>query len=246
MAKIIKGIFPTFQEKENTITAIIVAGGSGRRMGIDFNKLFLSIEEKPIIAYTLDVFENCLDIDDIIIVAAEKDFNFVKEIVEAFEYEKVSNIVVGGATRQESVRCGLSALSDDCDVVLIHDGARPLVTNQSILNCIEETVKNGAAALGTPVKDTIKSAKDGFIKDTVPRDNLYLIQTPQGFDRNLIVDAHNYALENGLDATDDCKLVEALGKKVAIVPSESSNIKLTTPDDYFMISALLAYRGDFE
>ena len=145
MAKIIKGIFPTFQEKENTITAIIVAGGSGKRMGIDFNKLFLSIEEKPIIAYTLDVFENCRDIDDIIIVAAEKDFNFVKEIVEAFEYEKVSNIVVGGATRQESVRCGLSALSDDCDVVLIHDGARPLVTNQSILNCIEETVKNGAA-----------------------------------------------------------------------------------------------------
>ena len=247
MAKIIKGVFPTFQKKENTVTAIIVAGGSGTRMGIDFNKLFLSIDEKPVIAYTLDVFENCREVDDIIIVAAEKDFNFVKEIIEAFEYEKVSNIVVGGATRQESVKKGLSALSDDCDIVLIHDGARPLVTNQSVLNCIEETVKNGAAALGTPVKDTIKSSDtDGFIKDTVPRDGLYLIQTPQGFDRNLIVDAHNFALENGLDATDDCKLVEALGKKVAIVPSESSNIKLTTPDDYFIISALLAYRGDFE
>ncbi len=247
MAKIIKGIFPTFEQKENMVTAIIAAGGSGTRMGIDFNKLFLSIEEKPIIAYTLDAFENCRSVDNIVIVASEKDFKFIKEIVEAFEYEKVSDIVIGGATRQESVRKGLMALSDDCDIVLIHDGARPLVTEQSILNCIEETIKNGAAALGTPVKDTIKSSdNDGYIKDTVPRDGLYLIQTPQGFDRNLIIDAHNYAIENNLDATDDCKLVETMGKKVAIVPSESSNIKLTTPDDYFMISALLAYRGDFE
>ena len=167
--------------------------------------------------------------------------------MEAFGYEKVSSIVTGGSTRQESVKKGLAALADECDIVLIHDGARPLVTSQSILNCIEETRTNGAAALGTPVKDTIKlSDSDGFIKDTVPRENLYLIQTPQGFNRNLIVDAHNYATENNLDATDDCKLVEALGIKVAIVPAESSNIKLTTPDDYFMISALLAYRGDFE
>lgn len=247
MAKIIKGLFPSFEKRENTVTAIIAAGGSGTRMGIDFNKLFLSIDEKPIIAYTLDAFETCHEIDDIIIVASEKDFTFVKEIVETFEYEKVKSIVIGGATRQESVRRGLSALSDDCDIVLIHDGARPLVSVQSIANCIEETRINGAAALGTPVKDTIKLADDeGFIKDTVPRDSLYLIQTPQGFDRNLIVDAHNYATENGVDATDDCRLVEALGTKVSIVPSESSNIKLTTPDDYFMISALLAYRGDFE
>lgn len=247
MAKIIKGLFPSFEKKENTVTAIIAAGGSGSRMGIDFNKLFLSIDERPIIAYTLDAFENCREVDDIIIVASEKDFAFVKEIVEAFGYEKVTSIVTGGATRQESVRRGLSALSDECEIVLIHDGARPLVTTQSIANCIEETRENGAAALGTPVKDTIKLADDdGFIKDTVPRENLYLIQTPQGFNRNLIVDAHNYATQNNLDATDDCKLVEALGKKVTIVPSESSNIKLTTPDDYFIISALLAYRGDFE
>lgn len=246
MAKIIKGLFPAFELKENKVTAIIAAGGSGRRMGIDFNKLFLSIEEKPIIAYTLDAFENCRMVDNIVIVASEKDFNFIKEIVEAFEYEKVSSIVIGGATRQESVKKGLDALPDDCGIVLIHDGARPLVTDQSILNCIEGVINNGAAALGTPVKDTIKSAEDGFIKDTVPRDGLYLIQTPQGFDRKLIVDAHSFALENSLDATDDCKLVEAMGKRVAIIPSESSNIKLTTPDDYFMISALLAYRGDFE
>lgn len=247
MGKIIKGLFPSYEKKDKKVAVIIAAGGSGSRMGLDFNKLFLSVDEKPIIAYTIDAFEFCTEVDDIIIVAAKRDIELIEDICHTFEYRKVKHIVEGGSTRQESVLNGLSKIEDTTDIVLIHDGARPLVSSKNIINCIENTQKYKACTLAVPVKDTLKRADDEEnINKSVDRDNLFNIQTPQGFERELIVKAHNHALENKLSVTDDCSVVEAYGNKVKLIMGDSSNIKLTTPDDYFTISAIIAYRSDFE
>lgn len=247
MGKIIEGLFPSKKKKEKTVCAIIAAAGSGTRMGLDFNKLFLSIEEKPVIAYTIDSFEECDAVDDIIIVCSESDFSLVSDICSDFNYQKVSQIVTGGKTRQESIYKGLLATSGSEEIVLVHDGARPLVSEALIEAVINKARDKGAAAPAVPVKDTVKKVNsDLTVRSTVDRESLFCVQTPQGFGRNVILSAHEKAYKENIEATDDCALAEKLGQKVYIVPGESSNVKLTTPDDYFLISALIAYRGDYE
>ncbi len=247
MGKIIRGVFDKHIKNNFNTTAIIAAGGTGSRMGLDFNKLFLMIDEKPVLAHTLDVFEKCQKVDEIVIIANENDIQTVKEIVEDFGYTKVKTIATGGKTRQESVYKGLLCVSEDTQVVAIHDAARPLVNPLVINQCIEAASEFGASAAGVPAKDTLKRV-DGqnMITETVDRENIVQIQTPQCFKKDIIIKAHEKAIEEGFSTTDDCAVVEKYGTKVKVIAGNSLNLKLTTPDDYYALSAFITYRGEFE
>ena len=247
MGKIIRGVFEKHIKNKFKTTAIIAAGGTGSRMGLDFNKLFLMIDEKPVLAHTLDVFEGCTKIDEVIIVANERDIQTVKEIVEDFGYSKVKTIATGGETRQESVYKGLLCVSDDTEVVAIHDAARPLINPLVINQCIDTAYEFGASAAGVPAKDTLKRTdSQNVITETVDRDSIVLIQTPQCFKKDVILKAHEKAVSDGFLTTDDCAVAENYGVNVKVIPGNALNLKLTTPDDYYALSALISYRGEFE
>ncbi|MBR3942666.1 MAG: 2-C-methyl-D-erythritol 4-phosphate cytidylyltransferase [Clostridia bacterium] len=240
MGKILHGNFTP-----DHTTAIIAAGGSGSRMGLDFNKIFLDVDDKPILAYTLDVFEFSDCIDNIILVCKEADRSLCEAIIKRFAYTKVKTIVQGGSTRQESVRNGLSAVPSCSDIVLIHDAARPLVTEEMLKLSIEAARKNGAAAVGVSPVDTVKRIQNDTICETIDRNSLILIQTPQTFQKDLLIEAHETARKNHQLVTDDCALLELMGKTVKVVRGSKFNIKLTTPEDYEMISAYLTcYRKE--
>ena len=211
--------------------AIIVAGGKGKRMHKNVNKLFLEVNEKPILAYTLEAFQRNKNIDNIILVAAFDDIHFCEKIIEKYAIHKLSKIVCGGEERQQSVLNGLNAI-DNCQVVLIHDGARPFVSSEIIDKGIEYANIYGAAACGVEPKDTIK-VKDfnGFSQTTLNRSDLVCIQTPQCFKFQLIKDAHIHAVQNSIFATDDTMLIEKLNKRVFLYEGSYNNIKITTPED---------------
>lgn len=247
MGKLILGDFSRVPTSKNQTTAIIAAGGKGTRMGLDFNKIFLNVDEKPILAYTLDVFEFATCIDNVILVCSDNDKPLCEEIIKEFAYTKVIQIVIGGATRQESVRNGLSAVPDSTDIVLVHDAARPLVTEKMLKDSIEAARNSGAAAVGIKPVDTVKRIDGNEIAETVDRTSLVQIQTPQTFNKNLLTEAHDLAKRNHQLVTDDCALLELAGQKVTVVPGACYNIKLTTPEDYALISAYLTcYRKEDE
>ncbi len=212
------------------VSAVIVSAGNSTRMG-GINKQFLKLDGAPVIANTINMFQKCPMIDEIIIVTRESDIDEIAKLVEKYNFSKVFNIVCGGETRQLSVYEGVTATSNIADLVVIHDGARPLVT----LKVIEETIKvaaeYGAAATGVKVKDTVKVVDDNDnIIDTPDRAYMRFIQTPQVFDKKLYLDAVN-TVENSKDFTDDCMLIEAFGKTVKFVDGDYENIKITTPED---------------
>lgn len=218
--------------------AVIVAGGVGNRMKSDVPKQFIEVMGKPIISYTINALSKCEDIDEIIIVTLPEYLVYCGDVVKNFGFEKVTKIVSGGKTRQESVRNGLKELSDDVDIVAIHDGARPLIDVKTISECIKNAVKFGCSAPGVKIKDTVKSSDDdGFIERTVSREKLWLIQTPQVFKKEIICSLHFADTENG--ATDDCSLAENGGYKVKIVEGSYENIKITTPQDIYIMKGLL-------
>lgn len=218
-------------EKENRIvSAVIVSAGNSTRMG-GVNKQFLELDGAPVIVNTIKMFQRCQMIDEIIVVTRESDIDEMANLVEKYDFSKVFNIVAGGETRQLSVYEGVTATSNIADLVVIHDGARPLVT----LKVIEETIKTaseyGAAATGVKVKDTVKIVDDNNnIIDTPDRAYMRFIQTPQVFDKKLYLDAVN-TVENSENFTDDCMLIEAFGKTVKYVDGDYENIKITTPED---------------
>ena len=212
------------------ITAVIVAGGKGTRMGADKNKVFLKILGREVLYYTISAFEKNDKIDDIIVVTGKNDI------------KKVSYITEGGATRQESVMNGLKKAEGD--IVLIHDGARALVTDDEINNSVADCIKFGAAAVGVKCKDTLKSAdSDGFIAGTVDREKTFMIQTPQVFYLDKILDMHQKALDENFVATDDCMIAEHYGVKIKISDGSYDNIKLTTPEDMIIGERILRKRG---
>lgn len=219
------------------ISGIIVAAGSGRRMGAGENKVFLKLLGKTVIERTVEVFENCCDIDEIIVVTGEDDIERCNEILKGIS--KPLKIISGGETRQESVQKGINASKGE--VLAIHDGARPLVTEKLISDAIKACKEYGAAAPGVAAKDTIKIADDdGFIEKTVERSRAYNIQTPQVFKREIIVKAHS--LGKSTSATDDCMLAEAIGVRIKIVDGSYANIKVTTPEDMETAVGLLKKR----
>lgn len=220
--------------------AIIVAAGSGTRMKADKNKLLLPLGGKTVIERTVDVFVHMKQIDEVIVVCRAEDLDAMQSLLPD---EKVS-FVFGGKTRQESVRNAIETI-DACDTVLIHDGARPLVTEEEVLATLEEAKRTGAAAVGVFVKDTIKVIDDDYvITDTPDRSRLVAIQTPQIFSFDLYCKAMRKAEGQKKDFTDDCKLIENIGVPVSVVIGEYTNLKITTPEDIPMAEAILQLRGE--
>lgn len=243
MGKIIQGNFGNHSESKRNCTVILAAAGCGSRMALGFNKIFLSIDEKPVIAYSLEIFEMVDDIKNIIIAAAKDDIPLINDIVREFGYKKVKNVICGGSTRQESVLNSLVAMPADTDIVLIHDAARPLVTERMVYELISAAEKDGAATTGVYAVDTLKAVDDELnVTDTLNRSKIVHVQTPQAFKKDIIIKAHKQAVASGIKGTDDCSLVENIGINVKVVLGERCNIKLTSPEDFVIISAFMEYR----
>lgn len=219
---------------------VIVAAGTGSRMKMGINKQFIKLEEKEIIAYTIEKFYNNSNIEDIVVVVKEDESEFFKkEILDKYNFKNIK-IAYGGKERQDSVYNGLKLLDKKCDVVLIHDGARPFVSDKIIYNCIEEVKEHKAIVVGVPVKDTIKIIdNDKNIVDTPNRSVLWAVQTPQTFDYNILIDAYKDAFKSGFYGTDDAMLVERIGYKVKMVEGSYNNIKITTQEDLSVGSQIL-------
>ena len=219
---------------------VIVAAGTGSRMNMGINKQFIKLEGKEIIAYTIEKFYNNSNIEDIVVVVKEDESEFFKkEILDKYNFKNVK-IAYGGKERQDSVYNGLKLLDEKCDVVLIHDGARPFVSDKIIDKSIEEAKEHKAIVVGVPVKDTIKVIdKDKNIVDTPNRSVLWAVQTPQTFDYNILIDAYKDAFKNKFYGTDDAMLVERIGYKVKMLEGSYNNIKITTQEDLNIGSQIL-------
>ncbi len=204
------------------------------------NKILMPLGDRLVIGVTMQAFQACGSVSEIVIVARDADIPAIKAEAEAAGITKLTACTVGGATRQESVINGVKQISKEAELVAVHDGARPLVKPEHIEKVIKDASVFGGATLGVPVKDTIKTVNDGLISDTPPRKFLYITQTPQIFKRQLYFEGIDFALEHGLDFTDDCQLVEAIGGKVAMTTGDYTNIKITTPEDIKLAEVLLA------
>jgi 2-C-methyl-D-erythritol 4-phosphate cytidylyltransferase len=215
------------------VAAIIPAAGEGRRMGGAVPKQFLQIGGREILARTLAVFEACVAIDDVwVVVAAEQCALCQRTIVERYGLRKVRGVVAGGTTRQESVWHGLQQVAQAVGLVVVHDGVRPFVTELLLQQTLDHANRFGAAIAAVPLKDTLKRVSAaGTVEATVPREHLWRVQTPQAFQHALLRRAFQHAWQQGLQATDEAGLIEALGNAVRIVPSYEHNVKITTPDD---------------
>ena len=226
------------------VSAVIAAGGKGTRMGAGENKVFMRLAGKEILLHTVEAFSENPDIDEIVVVAGEGEYMRVTELlIKAELNEKMRAVTTGGATRRASVYNGIKFTSGD--IILIHDAARCLIGQAEISAAVRATEEFGAAAVGVPCKDTLKSADaDGFITGTVDREKTFLIQTPQAFKRDIIIPAHEYAEVNNIDATDDCALVETTGGRIKVVTGRYDNIKITTPDDIEVAEKILEKRAD--
>ena len=228
------------------VSAVVVAAGKSSRMNMDTNKQYIEIGGVPVLARTLLAFQNCDKVREIIVVVNGQDILFCKqEIIDNYDLDKVKKLVAGGEERQESVYNGLIEVSEKCDIVLIHDGARPFVREESIYESISAAFEYGASCVAVPSKDTIKSADDdGFVNRTLDRKKLWIIQTPQAFRYELIMDAHRKAMEDGFKGTDDAVLVERLGLPLKLVMGSYDNIKITTQEDLIIGEAIAESRDD--
>ena len=220
--------------------AIILGAGNGTRMGMDKSKMLLEIGGKTVIKRSVAAFAELPEIDEIIVVCRERDI----EAFSALLPDEDITFVIGGKTRQQSVMNAVETI-EDCDYIIIHDGARPLVTQRAILNTLDKAQETKAAATGVAVKDTIKTVdSDLAIVDTPDRSKLISIQTPQIFDYQLYKKALEKAREDNADYTDDCQLVEKLGTKVYAVSGDYDNIKITTQSDIPLAESILKKRGE--
>jgi 2-C-methyl-D-erythritol 4-phosphate cytidylyltransferase len=230
------------------VSAIVLAAGRGTRMGC-IKKLYLNLAGRPILAYTLMVFQQCPLVDQIVVVAAEDDEqNCIRDVIIPYGIDKADQVVTGGETRQESVFNALQrleAIASYPHLVVIHDGARLFLTEDMIENTLKSASKWGAATVAVPVKDTIKEADDeSFVVKTLNRQRLWAIQTPQAFKYDSILQAHLYARENNIQATDDASLIEQFAThRVKLVMGAYENIKLTTPGDLAVARAILESGG---
>lgn len=211
---------------------IIVAAGRGSRMGTAESKQYLQVGQKPILVHTLQLFQNIEEVDEIVLVVGADDVTRCNGYVADYGLTKVTQVLAGGAERQDSVRAGLRALQPGTEWVMVHDGVRPFAKKEHMFACLAKTKETGAAVLAVPVKDTIKVVdSDKHIQSTPDRRSLWAIQTPQAFRLALLLEAHERAEREGFLGTDDAMLVERLGVKVSVVESDYYNIKITTPED---------------
>lgn len=224
-------------DRYGTVGAVIAAAGSSSRMG-GRDKLAEPLDGIPVILRTLAAVEAVPEIREIVVVTREDRVEEYRRLLG--QCSRLRAVVPGGSTRQESVRNGARALSPDCTLAAIHDGARPLVTPEVFARCIEAARSCGAATAAVPVKDTIKLADEaGRVLDTPDRSRLWAVQTPQIFDRERYLRAAEEAERRGLSCTDDCQLFEAMGWEVQLVMGDYRNLKLTTPEDFLAAGAYL-------
>ena len=228
------------KERGMLVNAVIAAAGKGTRMNTDLCKQYIGINGIPMLARTIQAFEDCSRVDAIILVINEKDMVFCKrEIIDAYGLRKVKILAPGGAVRQESVYNGLLHVDRACDIVLVHDGARPFIGPDSIMDSINAAEKYGAACVAVPVKDTVKEADSGgFVRTTLDRSALWSVQTPQAFKYELLAKAYENARETGFTGTDDAVLVERLGYRIRLVTGNYFNIKITTKEDLVLAEAI--------
>lgn len=229
--------------KKEKCTAIVLAAGSGRRMGIRTKKLYLNIHGKPVLYYALKCFEDSPVIDEIILVTSEDELEHCRmEFAEHYHFSKISKIVTGGKERFYSVYEGLKACQD-CDFVFIHDGARPFVDEKMLERLYEEVKKSHACVAAVPSKDTVKIVDDqGLVRETPQRKYVWNVQTPQVFSYEIVYRAHEklVALE-GVNASDDAMAVEMMEHyPVKVVEGSYYNIKITTPEDLILAEAYAA------
>lgn len=220
--------------------AIIAAGGKGERFGEKNPKQFYYLAGKPILCWTIFQFEKCKKVDKIILVVPQGMEKWTEKLIfPIYKFRKIKEITEGGKERNESVLKGLKKVDEDTNLVIIHDGVRPLISSSLIEKVIDETEKYGAVTPGLPAKETLKKIKEGWVKETLKRKEIYSIQTPQGFWKSLILEAYQKVEKSGWRASDDATLVEKLGHKVKVTLGEEANIKITTPLDVEIAEFLL-------
>ncbi|MFC1709200.1 2-C-methyl-D-erythritol 4-phosphate cytidylyltransferase [Candidatus Omnitrophota bacterium] len=219
-------------------SVILPAAGLGLRIKSDIAKPLILINDESIIIHTLKNLDSHPLINEIVLVFNSKDMTEIKKLIIQKGIKKVTQVVEGGAIRKESVKNGLRHISADTDIVLIHDGVRPFIDHKVVTEAIEAAVKSGAAIVGVPVKATLKKVKleDQEVESTLNRDEVWEIQTPQVFRKDLIMEA--YKDSDGIEASDDSCLVERLGQRVTLVKGSYFNIKITTPEDLVLAQAI--------
>ena len=225
------------------IAALIPAAGQGKRMGAEKPKAFLPLGDRPILVHTLQKFEDCPQVDEVLpLLPPGEGMDWAGETVRRFGLKKVSRILPGGEERQDSVYRGLQALRGKADWVIIHDGVRPFVPPELIQQVLSETRRWKAVVVALPASETIKEGSpENEVVRTVDRRRLWMIQTPQSFEYPLILRAHEEARREGFLGTDDASLVERLGIPVKILRGSRFNFKITTPEDLVLAEALLKY-----
>lgn len=224
------------------VAAIVPAGGRGVRMGSRTPKQFLQLAGVPLLVHSLRVLEASQTIGEIILVVPETDVAACQnELVPAFGFSKISQVISGGTRRQDSVWNGLQAVDGRTDVVVVHDAVRPFVTEAMVQAVVDRARVHGAALVGIPLRDTIKRVgPDGMIEATLDRQRLWSAQTPQAFKVELLREAHQSGQRDNVDVTDDAGLVERSGRPVFIVPGTADNVKMTRPEDLLMGEAIAA------
>ena len=227
--------------------ALIAAAGKGRRMGGKVKKQFISLGGMPLLLYTLKAFEEFEGIEHIHLVLDGGDFEYCRrEIIQKYGIKKVIQLVPGGDRRQDSVWNGLKAMEGHCDTVIVHDGVRPFVSAGIFTRLLEAMEDVQAVVTAIPAQDTIKRVDgSGNVLDTLQRNTLFHIQTPQGFRFDVITEAYKKAIEEGIWGTDDAYFVERMGIQVKVIEGSSYNIKITTPEDIALAHCILK-AGNFD
>jgi len=227
-----------------SVYALVVAAGRSTRMGSGINKQLFDLAGQPVVAHVLQTMKK-VPVDGIVLVVTPGEIDNFRFLLNQFIQDDQMQIVPGGASRGESVKLGLQALPADAELVVVHDGARPLIRAEAIREAIHQAQQWGAATLAVPVKDTIKVAgEQDLVKKTLPREALWQVQTPQVFKYQLLVEAHRVASQEGLISTDDASLVERLGYPVKLVRGDYTNIKITTPEDLVLVKTIMCTNND--
>lgn len=222
---------------------VLPAAGSGKRMGAGQNKLFLSLGGKPIIIHTLEVFQSDENCTGIWLAVKDEERQYIQQLLEKYGITKVKGLPNGGEERQHSVYACIKEMQQ-VDIVLVHDAARPFITKPIISRLVKEAYEKGAVIAGVKAKDTMKKVNDGVIVETVDRESLWMIQTPQAFRFDLLKRAEEAAEEVGFLGTDEAMLVERLNHQVYIVESTYENVKITTKEDLVFGEAILKHRNE--
>jgi len=228
----------------NNLRVVIAAAGKGSRMKSSTNKQYMLLNSRPVLSYSLDFFEKMDMVGEIVVVCGADELEYCqREVIERFQYKKVSALLPGGQERQDSVWRGLQKLGEDTDLVAVHDGARPLLSSAVFFRLVGEAEKWGAAIPGIISKDTLKAVdRDGFVRQTLDRSSVYAIQTPQIFRYSELRAAYQEAYQDNFQGTDDASLFERYIGRVKVVEGEYNNLKITTPEDFTAAEALLKGR----